>query len=70
MMPLLLATPGQEVIVNKVGGKPDVRQHLNELGFTVGSPVTVVSSVNGNLIVKVKESRVALDKSLANKIMV
>lgn len=70
MMPLLLATPGQEVIVNKVGGKQDVRQHLNELGFTVGSPVTVVSSVNGNLIVKVKESRVALDKSLANKIMV
>jgi len=69
-MPLLLATPGQEVIVSKVGGKADVRQHLNELGFNVGSSVTVVSSVNGNLIVKVKESRVALDKSLASKIMI
>ena len=69
-MPLLLATPGQEGLVNKVGGNPEVRQHLNELGFTVGSAVTVVSSVNGNLIVKVKESRVALDKSLASKIMI
>ncbi len=68
-MPLLLATPGQEVVVSKVGGNPEVRQHLNELGFNVGSSVTVVSSVNGNLIVKVKDSRVALDKSLASKIM-
>ena len=68
-MPLLLATPGQEVVVSKIGGKPEVKQHLNELGFNVGSSVTVVSSVNGNLIVKVKDSRVALDKSLASKIM-
>ena len=69
-MPLMLASLGKEVVVNKVGGNAEVRQHLNELGFNVGSPVTVVSSVNGNLIVKVKESRVALDKSLAAKIMV
>ena len=69
-MPLLLATPGKEVVVNRIGGNAEVRQHLNELGFNAGSSVTVVSSVNGNLIVKVKESRIALDKSIASKIMV
>ncbi len=69
-MPLLFATPGKEVSVQSIGGDQAVRQHLNELGFNVGSPITVISTVPTGLIVKVKDSRIAIDRSLACKIMV
>jgi ferrous iron transport protein A len=69
MMPLTMAIPGKEMTVQKVGGSAAVKQHLNEIGFNVGSPVTVVSVLNGSIIVKVKESRFALDSAMANKIV-
>lgn len=69
-MPLSMATPGEPVVIRKITGKDEVRQHLAELGFVVDSDVTVVSEIAGNLIVQVKESRIALDKSMANRIMV
>lgn len=69
-MPLTLCSKGELLTVRKVGGSPEVRQHLNELGFTEGSKVTVISDIGGNLIVKVKDSRIALDKAMANKIAV
>ena len=70
MMPLSMAKTGETVTVGKITGKDEVRQHLAELGFVVGSDVTVVSEVSGNVIVQVKDSRVALDRSMANRIMV
>jgi ferrous iron transport protein A len=70
MMPLILADSGSENIVRKVGGTAEVKQHLADLGFNVGTPVTVVSEIGGNVIVKVKESRVAISKEMAQKIMV
>ncbi|MBQ9879122.1 MAG: ferrous iron transport protein A [Clostridia bacterium] len=70
MIPLGMADAGSPQIVKKIGGSADVRLHLETLGFHVGGEVTVVSALAGNLIVKVKESRVALDEALARKIMV
>ena len=70
MMPLIFADPGQENLVKKVGGTPEVKQHLADLGFTAGAAVTVISTMGGNVIVKVKESRVAISKEMAQKIMV
>ena len=70
MMPLILADAGSENIVRKVGGTAEVKQHLADLGFNVGTPVTVVSAIGGNVIVKVKESRVAISREMAQKIMV
>ncbi|MDE6934764.1 MAG: ferrous iron transport protein A [Oscillospiraceae bacterium] len=70
MMPLTMATAGETVTVRKISGKDEVRQHLAELGFVVDSDVTVVSEIGGNLIVQVKDSRIALDKTMANRIMV
>lgn len=70
MMPLMLATIGEENIIKKIGGLPEVRQHLENLGFVVGGNVTVISDMGGNLIVNVKESRVAISKEMAQKIMV
>ena len=70
MMPLLLAVPGESNIIRKVGGNPEIRQHLENLGFVVGGNVTVVQTAAGNLIVNVKESRVAISKEMAQKIMV
>lgn len=69
-MPLLFANPGDEVKISGVNGNPQVKQHLNELGFNVGSLVMIVQKVKSGLIVKVKEARVALDSSLASKIIV
>ena len=69
-MPLLFANPGDEVKISGVNGNPQVKQHLNELGLNVGSLVTIVQKVKSGLIVKVKEARVALDSSLASKIIV
>ena len=70
MMPLSLADPGKEQIIKKIGGNAEVRQHLENLGFVTGGSVTVLSILNGNAIVKVKESRIAIDEQLARKIMV
>ena len=70
MMPLTMARPGETVTIRKITGKDDVRQHLAELGFVVDSDVTVVSEIAGNLILQVKDSRVALDKTMANRIMI
>ena len=70
MIPLCFAEPNEEVVIRKVGGSPEVKQHLEDLGFHVGGVVTVVTSLNGNLIVKVKESRVAINDEMARRIMV
>ena len=70
MMPLTLAKPGETVTIRKITGKDELRQHLAELGFVVDSTVTVVSEIAGNLILQVKDSRIALDRSLANRIMI
>ena len=69
-MPLTMATTGETVTIRKISGKDEVRQHLAELGFVVDSDVVVVSEIGGNLIVQVKDSRIALDKTMANRIMV
>ncbi len=70
MMPLNYANPGEESVIRKIGGSPEVRKHLENLGFVVGGTATVISSLNGNVIVKVKESRVAIDGEMARRIMV
>ena len=70
MMPLGLANVGDANIIKKISGQDDVRQHLAEMGFVVGAEVTVISELCGNLILNVKESRVALDKTMAMRIMV
>ena len=70
MMPLTMAKVGETATIRKISGKDDARQHLAELGFVVDSDITVVSEIAGNLIVQVKDSRIALDKTMANRIMV
>jgi len=70
MMPLRLAEPGVEQTIVHIGGNAEVKKHLEDLGFHTGGTVTVVSSIGGNLIVNVKETRIALDGSLASKISV
>ena len=69
-MPLALANRGEANIIKKIGGTPEVKKHLENLGFVVVGDVTVVNSLGGNLIVNVKESRVALSREMAQKIMV
>ena len=70
MMPLTMAKTGEKVTIRKITGKDEVRQHLAELGFVVDSYVTVVSEIAGNLILQVKDSRIALDKTMTNRIMI
>ncbi|MCI8908975.1 MAG: ferrous iron transport protein A [Angelakisella sp.] len=70
MMPLTMAKPGETVTIRKITGKDEVRQHLAELGFVVDSAITIISQLGGNLILQVKDSRVALDKTLANRVMI
>ena len=69
-MPLGMAGVGETNIIRKITGKDEVRQHLAELGFVVDSDVTVVSEIAGNLILQVKDSRIALDRTMANRIMI
>lgn len=69
-MPLTLANTGEENIIKKVGGNPDTRKFLENLGFVAGSAVTVISEISGNVIVNVKDSRVAVSKEMAQKIYV
>lgn len=70
MMPLTMAEAGREIQIRKIGGKDDTRRFLESLGFVTGGFVAIVSEINGNLIVKVKDARVAISKEMANKIMV
>ena len=70
MMPLTMADRGEPVTIRKITGKDELRQHLAELGFVVEETVTVVSRMGGNLIVQVKDSRIALDRNMANRILV
>ena len=70
MMPLAMANKGEEQLIKKVGGKEETRRFLEKLGFVPGGTVTVVSEIEGNLIVNVKDSRAAIGKDMANKIMV
>ncbi len=70
MMLLTMAKVGETITIRKISGRDEVRQHLAELGFVVDSDVTVVSEMGGNIIVQVKDSRIALDKTMANRIMV
>lgn len=70
MMPLVFAEPGKTYIIKKVNGVGAVSKHLEDIGFASDRPVTIVSSSNGNLIVKVNDTRLALTKEMANKIMI
>ena len=70
MMPLVMADAGEENIIRRVGGSPEMKKHLEDMGFTVGGAVTVMNTIGGNLIVKVKESRIAISREMAAKIMV
>lgn len=70
MIPLTLANVGEENIIRRIGGSDEAKHHIESLGFTVGENVTVISSLLGNLIVSVKESRVAIGKDMAAKIFI
>lgn len=70
MMPLSMVNVGEKMLVQRVTGKDETRKFLNSLGFVEGSEVTVISEIAGNLIVNVKETRVAIDRSMATRIMV
>lgn len=70
MMPLSFANVGEETIIKKIGGKPEVRKHLENLGFVIGGRVSIITRMGGNVIVNVKESRVAISAEMAQKIMV
>ena len=70
MMPLTLANTGEENLIRRVGGNGKVKKHLEDLGFVAGATVSVVASLGGNVIVKVKESRVAISEEMARKIMI
>ena len=69
-MPLSLANVGENNIIKKIGGNPEVKKHLENLGFVVGGNVQIVSALGGNVIVNVKEARVAISEEMARKIMV
>ena len=69
-MPLTVADTGEEYVIKRIGGKPEVKQHLENLGFVVGGVVSVINTMSGNVIVKVKGCRVAISKEMANKIMI
>ena len=70
MMPLTFADVGEEHIIKRIGGKPEVKKHLENLGFVTGSEVSVINTIGGNVIVKVKEARVAISQEMAQKIMI
>ena len=70
MMPLILANVGEENVIKKIGGSPEVKQHLENLGFVVGGSVIIDNTMGGNLIVNVKETRVAVSREMAQKIMI
>lgn len=69
-MPLTMASIGESNFIKKIGGKEEVKRFLESLGFVMGTPVTVISKIDGNMIVNVKESRVAINKEMASKILI
>lgn len=69
-MPITLATQGEEVMIQRVGGSQEIKNHLADLGFVPGADVSIITEIGGNLIVNVKESRVAISKEMARRIMV
>ena len=70
MIPLSVLGDGNEGVIKRIGGKPEVRKHLENLGFIVGDTVSVITEQNGNIIVKVKEARIAISREMASKIFV
>lgn len=70
MMPLSLANIGEENTIKKIGGSPEIKKHLENLGFVVGGNITVITTLAGNVIVNVKEARVAISEEMARKIMI
>ncbi|MCR5150255.1 MAG: ferrous iron transport protein A [Clostridiales bacterium] len=70
MIPLSVLNDGEQGIIKKIGGRPDVKRHLADIGFTIGDTVSVITEQNGNIIVKVKETRIAVSKEMAMKIFV
>ena len=70
MMPLALASVGEENTIKRIGGGPEVKKHLENLGFVVGGNVTIIATLGGNVIVNVKEARIAISEEMARKIMV
>ena len=70
MMPLTLSDIGEDSIIKKIGGKPEIKKHLKDLGFMPGSNVKVISRFSGNIIVNIKETRVAISQEMAQKIMI
>lgn len=70
MMPLTLANIGEENMIKRIGGNPEIKKHLENLGFVAGGYVTIITTMGGNVIVNVKEARVAISKELAQKIMI
>ena len=70
MIPLCYADPGEESVIRKIGGSPEVKMHLENLGFVVGGTATIITSLDGNVIVKIKESRVAINEEMARRIMI
>lgn len=70
MMPLLLAKVGERNLIKKITGKDEIRRHLEDLGFVAGEYVTIVAERSGNMILSVKDSRIALDKTMAGRIMI
>ncbi|MBQ2675914.1 MAG: ferrous iron transport protein A [Clostridia bacterium] len=70
MMPLTFADVGEENTIKKIGGNPETKKHLENLGFIVGGAVTVINALGGNVIVKVKEARIAISQEMAQKIMI
>ena len=70
MMPLTLADTGEENVILRIGGSPEVKKHLEDLGFVAGGTVSIVTTMGGNVIVKVKEARIAISEEMARKIMI
>lgn len=70
MMPLILADIGEENTIKKISGNPEVKKHLEDLGFVVGGNVTIINTLGGNVIVNVKEARIAISREMAQKIFV
>ena len=70
MMPLCFAPEGEENVIKRIGGLPEIKQHLADLGFVVGGTVKVITTLNGNVIVNVKDTRVAISQEMAQKIMI
>ena len=70
MMPLTLSEVGEENMIRKIGGSPEIKKHLEDLGFVVGGLVTIVSTLGGNVIVNVKDSRIAVSEEMARKILI